>query len=118
MRNAIPSATATEVRRAKPLRGNGAAIGEDEQAQRMLQAMLALRDGDLSQRLPAGWDGVFGKIAEVFNDIADLVGSREIPHAAHGEHCCDPIGNNAAGEASDEWPRCELTTHPWSHSHS
>ena len=72
MRNAIPSATATEVRRAKPLRGNGAAIGEDEQAQRMLQAMLALRDGDLSQRLPAGWDGVFGKIAEVFNDIAAL----------------------------------------------
>jgi hypothetical protein len=72
MRNAIPSATATEVRRAKPLRGNGAAIGEDEQAQRMLQAMLALRDGDLSQRLPAGWNGVFGKIAEVFNDIAAL----------------------------------------------
>ena len=45
MRNAIPSATATAIRRAKPMRGNGAVIGEDEQAQRMLQAMLELRDG-------------------------------------------------------------------------
>ena len=44
----------------------------------------------------------------MFNDIADLVGSREIPHTAHGElgrdkRRGDPIGNNAAGDVSNEW---------------
>ncbi|HVY07463.1 MAG TPA: HAMP domain-containing protein [Burkholderiales bacterium] len=34
--------------------------------------MLAFRDGDLTQRLPSGWTGVFGKIADAFNEVAAL----------------------------------------------
>jgi len=69
---ATPSEIAAPVDRAKPVRGrgNGSAATDGERAQHILQAMLAFRDGDLSQRLPASWNGVFGKIAEAFNDVA------------------------------------------------
>jgi len=53
-------------------RGNGSIAGEAEYGQHVLQAMIAFRDGDLSQRLPAGWGGVFGKIADAFNEVAAL----------------------------------------------
>ncbi len=38
----------------------------------LLSALCALRDGDTSIRLPAEWTGVPGKVADVFNEIAEL----------------------------------------------
>ncbi len=42
---------------------------EDEQCQRLLEALCAVRDGDFSLQLPVHWDGIQGKIASCFNDI-------------------------------------------------
>ena len=127
-------------RRAKPeLRGkprngrsngkaNGTAEYESEYAQEMLRAMLALRDGDLSQRLPVGWSGVFGKIAEAFNDVAALNDRR----VREKQRVCQAVGKEgklkqrmsvpgATGAWADEivhfntlvedlvWPTTEVT---------
>ena len=35
----------------------------------ILQAMQTMKDGDFSVRLPVGWTGLAGKIADSFNDI-------------------------------------------------
>jgi HAMP domain-containing protein/CheY-like chemotaxis protein/signal transduction histidine kinase len=40
----------------------------------LLHALLALRDGDFSVRLPRDWTGVAGKIADTFNEIAAVNG--------------------------------------------
>src|SRR5262245_13214353 len=74
MRHPASAETRTAVYPSKRIAGraNGSAVREGEYAQHLLQAMLALRDGDLSQRLPVGWSGVFGKIAEAFNEVAAL----------------------------------------------
>ena len=42
---------------------------EDGERQMLLAAMNAFRQGDFSVRLPAGWAGVHGKIADAFNDV-------------------------------------------------
>ncbi|MDQ3287617.1 MAG: HAMP domain-containing protein [Pseudomonadota bacterium] len=42
---------------------------EDEQYQRLLAALCAVRDGDFSVQLPVHWDGIQGKIASCFNEI-------------------------------------------------
>src|SRR4030095_6541233 len=36
----------------------------------LLAALLALRDGNSAARLPSEWTGIAGKVADVFNDIA------------------------------------------------
>jgi len=53
---------------------NGSHHSPDEQdrALEILEAMLALRSGNFGTRLPAGWTGVFGKIADAFNDVATM----------------------------------------------
>jgi hypothetical protein len=40
------------------------------QSSELLNALLALRDGDFSVRLPRDWTGLGGKIADTFNEIA------------------------------------------------
>ena len=37
----------------------------------ILDAMLAFRSGNFSRELPSGWTGVYGKIADAFNDIVN-----------------------------------------------
>jgi HAMP domain-containing protein/signal transduction histidine kinase/DNA-binding response OmpR family regulator len=37
----------------------------------ILGALTALQRGDASVRLPAEWSGLFGKVAEVFNDVVE-----------------------------------------------
>src|ERR1700748_2226765 len=69
--------TITRPRKKSPLAtfANGksklkSAISEDVTGTRSLQllkAVRALRDGDFSARLPAGWAGTDGQIAEAFN---------------------------------------------------
>jgi len=90
MRNATRSGTATAARSRASVqhRGNGSTATEGEYGQQILQAMLAFRDGDLSQRLPAGWSGVFGKIADAFNDVAALNDRR----VRENERVCQAVG--------------------------
>jgi HAMP domain-containing protein/signal transduction histidine kinase/CheY-like chemotaxis protein len=54
-------------------RGTGrAAHGADEaQLARLLDALVAMRDGNFRKRLPAGAEGVMGEIAAVFNEIGE-----------------------------------------------
>ncbi len=37
----------------------------------ILQALQAVRGGDFSARLPAEWDGVLGKVSDIFNQIVN-----------------------------------------------
>src|SRR5262245_42146241 len=51
--------------------GNGSAALNGE-ARDILQALTALRRGDHQHRLPMEWTGMAGRIADAFNDVADL----------------------------------------------
>src|SRR5438477_9808477 len=35
----------------------------------LLQALQAVREGDFSVQLPGDWTGLYGKVADTFNDI-------------------------------------------------
>ena len=79
----MTDATITRSRKKSLPTGNGAATYEssrEARSTRLLEAMLALRDGDFSVRLPAGWDGTDGRIADAFNQaLAHLDGiTREV----------------------------------------
>jgi HAMP domain-containing protein/CheY-like chemotaxis protein len=55
---------------AAPLPATGGANGEtshDAQLNQILSSILAFRDGDFTVRLPIGWSGIQGRIAEAFN---------------------------------------------------
>ena len=45
------------------------ASANGNETQLLLEAMLAFRNGNFSGRLPVGWTGVYGKIADAFNDV-------------------------------------------------
>src|SRR3954471_646512 len=90
MRNAQNAEAALPATRTKYLNGgNGSGSGaEQQQAQYILEAMLALREGDLSQRLPASWSGVFGKIPAAYNDVAALNDRR----VRENQRVCQAVG--------------------------
>ncbi|WP_009963887.1 HAMP domain-containing protein [Verrucomicrobium spinosum] len=44
----------------------------DEYLIEILNSMLALRSGDFSKRLPSGWTGIQGKLADAFNEILGI----------------------------------------------
>ncbi|MGN6644111.1 MAG: HAMP domain-containing protein, partial [Verrucomicrobiota bacterium] len=39
----------------------------------MLNALVALKNGNFSARLPLSWTGLPGKVADVFNEVAELM---------------------------------------------
>ncbi|MCI0540592.1 MAG: hypothetical protein L0Z50_35780, partial [Verrucomicrobiales bacterium] len=45
------------------------AAGPALDVQRLLLALVAARNGDFSVRLPAEWTGIYGRIADAFNEI-------------------------------------------------
>jgi HAMP domain-containing protein/signal transduction histidine kinase/CheY-like chemotaxis protein len=52
--------------------GNGAtAHGREGDIEFLLDALLSLRKGDFSVRLPSDWIGLRGKVADTFNDVMD-----------------------------------------------
>jgi HAMP domain-containing protein/signal transduction histidine kinase/DNA-binding response OmpR family regulator len=64
--------------RPSPSRANRAAARpdpvhtkEEEFQAEVLMALMALKRGDFSARLPHTWDGTAGKMAEAFNDLAE-----------------------------------------------
>jgi hypothetical protein len=56
----------------RPSGNGGASNGDHDHMQQILHAMLAFRNGDFGQRLPAEWSGVHGKISDAFNDILTI----------------------------------------------
>ena len=54
-----------------PKNGNRNAVhhrDDSDDASLLLDAMLAFRNGDFTARVPSNWTGVYGKIADVFNE--------------------------------------------------
>src|SRR5262245_52511457 len=51
----------------------------------VLAALIAFKRGDFSKRLPAGWTGVAGKVADTFNEVADLMShsTQELSRISH-----------------------------------
>src|SRR5213083_2836708 len=41
-------------------------------ASALLSALIALKKGDFSARLPVEWTGVAGKVADTFNEVIEL----------------------------------------------
>ena len=52
---------------ASPPHANGSPDGAE--LRDLLTILGAMRDGDFSVRLPGDWDGLWGKIADTFNEI-------------------------------------------------
>src|SRR4051812_5474344 len=52
--------------------GNGNPSMTAGETRALLDALVALRRGDSSVRLPIEWSGLHGKIAETFNDVVEL----------------------------------------------
>ncbi|MEW6324187.1 MAG: HAMP domain-containing protein [Nitrospirota bacterium] len=42
-------------------------------ANKLLQVLLAVKKGDFSARLPSGWDGINGKLADTINDLIEMM---------------------------------------------
>ena len=49
------------------------ADGDALDTKALLQVLTAVKKGDFSVRLPSGWTGIDGKIADTLNDIIDLL---------------------------------------------
>jgi len=54
--------------------GSGDVLLTQAEARQLLGALVALKQGDSSVRLPLDWAGLQGKLAEAFNDVVDLNG--------------------------------------------
>ena len=49
-------------------------ISEDRiDATCLLQALISLKKGDFSVRLPVEWTGVQGKVADTFNEVIEML---------------------------------------------
>ena len=51
---------------------NSPATAQVDENQQLLQALQAFRQGDFSVRLPSVWTGIYGKIADAFNDVLTM----------------------------------------------
>ena len=59
-----------EVARLRQDDGNG---HSDSNLNDILRSLTALKKGHFAERLPLHWSGVSGKIADVFNQLAELM---------------------------------------------
>ncbi len=75
---ALPAGPRVTLHAGSPVNGNGAATlalnanGPSLEAAVLLEALVAVRKGDFSARLPVTWTGLNGRIADTFNDIVDM----------------------------------------------
>jgi len=54
--------------------GNGHALEEGVlDAEQVLSALISIKKGEFNTRLPLGWVGIAGKVADTFNDVAELM---------------------------------------------
>ncbi|MEU8618616.1 HAMP domain-containing protein [Streptomyces sp. NPDC048623] len=92
-------------------RDRGADVLAEEGLRRLLAGLTAVRDGELSVRLPEGADGVQGEIASVYNDMVDRLSllTSEVTRVAGEVGGQGLLGGRAgAPRASGVWR--ELTT--------
>jgi HAMP domain-containing protein/signal transduction histidine kinase/DNA-binding response OmpR family regulator len=47
--------------------------GGDLEAEQLLAALMSLKKGDFNIRLPVAWTGIAGKVADTFNEVAELM---------------------------------------------
>jgi HAMP domain-containing protein/signal transduction histidine kinase/DNA-binding response OmpR family regulator len=52
---------------------NGAHESGELDAAQVLAALMAIKKGDFTTRLPVGWTGIAGKVADTFNEVAELM---------------------------------------------
>src|SRR5262245_33665129 len=52
--------------------GASAAPATELNKQQVLEALVALKRGDFTVRLPIEWTGIDGKIADAFNEVVEL----------------------------------------------
>src|ERR1044071_401721 len=55
-----------------PVRHNGGTYG-DLNAEQVLGALMELKRGHFGVRLPVAWTGISGKVADAFNEVADMM---------------------------------------------
>src|SRR5215468_10995290 len=59
------------------VRRNGAHKDDEHEDQldvgKVLAALMAVKRGDFTTRLPVGWTGIAGKVADTFNEVAELM---------------------------------------------
>jgi HAMP domain-containing protein/signal transduction histidine kinase/CheY-like chemotaxis protein len=66
------SGDAGRVGRDQASRSNGDRAGDSLDRQRLLAALIAVRDGDFTVRMPVGSTGITGRVHDAFNDLVGL----------------------------------------------
>src|SRR5262245_2166032 len=54
-------------------RHNGGSSDDELDAEQVLNALISLRKGDFGVRLPLGWTGISGKVADAFNEVTEMM---------------------------------------------
>src|SRR5438552_1975989 len=67
-----PAAGPRKAPRANGGTNSGEANGRLD-AEQILSALVGLKQGNFSARLPVGWTGIAGKVADAFNDVAEMM---------------------------------------------
>jgi methyl-accepting chemotaxis protein len=77
-----------------------------DEASALLDALLALKRGDFTARLPSNWTGVAGKIADAFNDVIDT-NHRMAEEVKRVSHAVGKQGKTRQRLRADRprWPR-------------
>ena len=52
--------------------GADAGLHADDRSIKLLESLLAVKKGNAATRLPLDWPGVWGKVADTFNDVVEL----------------------------------------------
>src|SRR5438876_236073 len=87
--------------------GNGSRVnGGELDAKQLLAAMVAVKRGDFSARLPDDWTGIAGKIADTFNELTrtNLRMTQELERIGREDGKEGRITQRASlGDVSDSW---------------
>jgi HAMP domain-containing protein len=64
---------------------NGLRDTADLDAAQVLSALMSIKKGDFTIRLPVGWTGIAGKVADTFNEVAELMSNstEELSRVSH-----------------------------------
>src|SRR5215471_11200862 len=87
-------------------RNRSQANGSEFDTRKLLSALMALRRGDFSARLPEDWSGVAGKIADTFNTVIETNGrmTRELKRIGRVVGKEGRITQRASiGEVTNSW---------------
>jgi HAMP domain-containing protein len=72
-RRAVPIAETAKARHTNGVDGSSEDKDGDAHLREVLRALTAMKKGDFSARLPVHWLGASGKLADAFNEVAELM---------------------------------------------